>query len=736
MATTIMINPASGDSHATIFSSTSSNSDQLSTVSKGTIMKVIGSNSGFYEVVYNNRMPDEPHGGTSIEGTIVAYPYAFMYDAKDKSNKIANVNNGTPLEIIDDTDIKIFQIKAFTTQGTLIGYIESKYIYRDIEETAPMARTLSPKAPQTGKVKATSGLKTRSGPGTSYPQVGGFENNASVTISETKSGWHKVSGSSGWGQLTNVWVSASYVVVENSNSSAGVSKTDAVVTKTDNDTTTTDGIKIANAEWEEYFATYTGANLNYTANDSYYQQLSEKYLNALGAAPRYNMDIDIQYMDEIAAGGGRVYNRTILSNPAILSLCPGKVQMFPNLIGSEKDAFFEAMLNAASGNSSLQEKINADKGAKFSGKMYQFIADTAEYAYYVNSLCRASAILLGIGDKFIPGQSTKLKDFDYTYWTIRKKYNTNAAVNSDGGDRSLFRKFWDGAVQTGSRLLSVATDDTTYINFFINGSETSVSESITTDITDSPIEPFVSTASSAGAMLNYFTGSGFDISSTDVSQALNAALGSGSTLQGILNLGENFLQGGRMVLPKMVEGAKYGRSISCNLKFMSPYGDKYSVFVKCIIPICHLLAMALPKQLSDNMYTFPFLIRGGQIGSFNIDLGVISNLNITRGGSDDTSWTQDGMATEWDVQLEITPLVDELMVTGTNHPVLFCKNESLLDYLGNFCGFDVLANQMPTKIDMMMSFITNKFLDWPNSIENKVSDTLFNKINKYFRLSW
>ena len=94
------------------------------------------------------------------------------------------------------------------------------------------------------------------------------------------------------------------------------------------------------------------------------------------------------------------------------------------------------------------------------------------------------------------------------------------------------------------------------------------------------------------------------------------------------------------------------------------------------------------------------------------------------------------MATEWDVQLEITPLVDELMVTGTNHPVLFCKNESLLDYLGNFCGFDVLANQMPTKIDMMMSFITNKFLDWPNSIENKVSDTLFNKINKYFRLSW
>ena len=62
-----------------------------------------------------------------------------------------------------------------------------------------------------GTVKSNSGLNARNGPGTSYDKVGAFNNGASVTIHETQNGWMKVSGSSGWGTLKNVWVSSQYI---------------------------------------------------------------------------------------------------------------------------------------------------------------------------------------------------------------------------------------------------------------------------------------------------------------------------------------------------------------------------------------------------------------------------------------------------------------------------------------------------------------------------------------------
>ena len=749
MANTIIIKPSSGDPHAAIFAGPDATAGVVETVPKGTILKLTGSSKNFYEVAYDNTMENVAHGGSGTTGTLVAYPYAPLYKDTSKNVKIANVNNGTKITILDDTDPALFIIAAFTTEGNLEGYVESKYVYRDkVEEDIPeistfsLTRAATPRGGgdvSTGTVTPSNGLKARSGPGTSYNQVGAFNSGATVTITETQSGWHKVSGSSGWGTLTDVWVSAQYVSVSGSESVRSVSKSDAVPASSPQvSTPVSSGGYTATSDgenWAEYFSNYTYTANNFNANDEYYRQLASKYTDSLGTPPKYNMDIDIQYMDEITAGGGRVMNKTVLSNPSILSICPGKVKMFPNLIGTERDTAYDTMLNLVSGNSSLKQKVEADEGSIFSGKLYKFEADTASYSLYLNALCRASALLLGIGEKTLPYTSEKLKSFDYSYWSIRKEYNPHAAYAADK-DPSMFRKFWDGLLNIGDRVVSGAVDDTTYINFFLNGSETSISENISNSVRESPLAGALNTVSDASAMLNYFAGGGFNVGGEDAEKALEAVLGNGGeTVNGLLNMGKNFLKGGRMVLPKMLDGASYSKSISCNMKFMSPYGDPYSVFLKCIVPICHILAMALPRQLSDNMYTFPFVVRCAQIGQFNVDLGVITGVTITRGGSDDTSWTINSLATEWDVTVEITPLVDELMITSTNNPVLLCKNENLLDYLGNFCGFDVLAHNPRTKWDMMTTFVTNSVLDWPRTIENKISDTLFNKIDRVFRYS-
>ena len=746
MPTLIMIKPSSGDKTASLFSDTDSASPILETANVGTMYKLVDSNGKFYNVEYDSGLPAGAKGGTANTGTIVAYPHTSLYNNVKRETILSKINNGTPVQIIDDSDTNMFHITAFSTDGWLDGFVESRYIYRDNEPEPPMARMMmkaaAPRAAaRTGTVKPSNGVKARTGPGSSHQCVGAFNHNATLTIHETQNGWHRVTGTSGWGQLTDVWVSATYIAETGTNTTASVSKTDAVVVNTSKTYSSSSGTSledaIANEDWQLYFNSIDSKTLNTMYDDEYYRKLAEKYMFALGMPPKFNMDIDIQHIEDIAGGFGRVISKTILSNPAILSICPGKVVMFPDLMGTKREQMIDTALSIAGGNSSLAGKINADEGGAFSGRMYKFTADTAEYAKYLNALCRATAVMLGIQDRYMPYTSTTLKEFDYQYWSIRKRYSPAAAGATDT-DTSIFKTFGSGLVKVATKLMSAAVDDTTYINFFLNGSETSVQERIANDTSNSPLDSVFNTVSDLGAKLNYFTGSGFLNSTESNESVMSEALSDlGEGIGGVLTLGKNFLKGGRLVLPKMVTGASYDRSISCELKFISPYGDPYAVFLNCLVPICHLLAMSLPKQISDNMYTYPFLVRCAQLGQFNVDLGIISGITISRGGSDNTSWTIDTLATEWDVQLEITPLVDELMITSTSHPILFCKNEMLLDYLGNLCGFDLLAYNFATKANLMLTMLAgsgaNPF-NWPAAMENRISDALYNQFNHLFRL--
>lgn len=551
---------------------------------------------------------------------------------------------------------------------------------------------------------------------------------------------------------------AGYIMSENAavsgaNTTAFISNNDSVPQTT---TTTWSNAsidwKVLYEEWLEYNidAEYDST----TWDDEYYHRLSLRHFNALGYPPKFNMDIDLQYTDQdstdsdsegpvgtgvdITPGIGRVFAKTFLSNPPILSICPGKVKMFPDLMGVKKDNFIDMMADMATSDS-LRDKINSDDAARFSGRLYQFEADTQSYGRYVNALCRACAIMLGIGDEKVPNLGSKqLKNFDYAYWSLRADITKDPET---GEDTSIWKDFFSGPIKNAKKVFTSLVEDTTYLNFFLHGSETSVSESISTDVENSPLDsiPIFNTINSLGSVTNYLTGAGFTLGNdqSSVWESLKDALGWGGTgVDGLMDIAKNVMKGGKVVLPKMVSGATYGKSISCNTRFISPYGDKLSVFLKCIIPICHLLALALPRQISDNMYTYPFVISANQLGQFNVDLGVVTNMNITRGGMDNTSWTINSLPTEWDVSFDIIPLVDELMMTGTNHPVLFCKNVGLLSYLGNMCGFDLIANNADTRLEITKAFIINKFSGYPRSIENRLVDQLNRLATKWASLAW
>ena len=616
------------------------------------------------------------------------------------------------------------------SKGTTITILSTGSNYYKIKYNGGSSSS----TPESGTVKANGGLKTRTGPGTSYAYVGAFNNGAKLTIHDSSNGWYKVSGTSGWGKLNNVWVSKQYVIETSTQGYGYLSKTD-VKAQTTNDELSSSNQSSANlalnANYQRNYSTiyndsYSGdSSKRYLGTDDYYKKLMSKLNYCFGTPPKYNMDIDIQYVSDV--GLGRVMGQTYYSNPTILSICPGKVKMFPQLFNKKaRDNAFNTIYEAArgAGDGSVVQKILGDKNSDIlNGPLYEFSQDTQDYAKRLNLLCRTCAILLGIGDDKMPYTSTPLRSFDYAYWSIRKKYSP-----STGKQQNVFTDFWAGGIQAAAN----AVGDENYIHFLVSNENTSISEGVTTDVEASFLENIVSSTNSIANQLSYFSGVGFNNqmdAKANIDNALNGIIGEA----GWTKLVDNVLSGGKLKIPKIVGDTNFSQSISCSLKFLSPYGNPKAVFLWCIVPVCHLYALALPKQLSDSMYSYPYIIKVFQKGWFNSNLAVISSINLVRGGNDDTSWSSAGLATEWTVNFEITPLYSQLTMPSTDHPLLFIKNDGLIDYLGNLCGFDLKANNLNVKAKLLTSFIKNKFTDIPNDIQRWVSDGISDSISKVFQ---
>ena len=112
----------------------------------------------------------------------------------------------------------------------------------------------------------------------------------------------------------------------------------------------------------------------------------------------------------------------------------------------------------------------------------------------------------------------------------------------------------------------------------------------------------------------------------------------------------------------------------------------------------------------------------------------MSSINLTRGGNEGTSWSSRGLATEWTVNFEISPLYAQLTLPSTDHPLLFLKNDGIVDFLGNICGFDLKANNLDVKIEILKTFIANRFTGIPNDIQRWFSDKVYSIVDKVFHI--
>lgn len=458
----------------------------------------------------------------------------------------------------------------------------------------------------------------------------------------------------------------------------------------------------------------------YGNSDSAYNTVMLKYIRALGSPPRFTKDVDPWYGVSNSVGTGRAMAQTWLSDPSIFSICPGTVDYLPGFgfKKKKKNQLFNQIKGSMSGD--LLKAAKKDKKMDANGQLYAFKSAYTEYINVVNLMARIAANFMGIGDvkNIISGSKLKLKNFDYGYYS-----NPSKATSS-------------GIFGEAQNALNTAVSDGAYIHFFVNHSGANVSETISTESGKSWLEETISSGSgidSAARNIQFlFGGAITDEAKNDIQRVIDAANGSNDLIGGFATIANNYLKGGRLVFPKMITGMDYNKSAVVELSFTSVYGDRRSIFKYVILPCLHLLALATPKQLSSNMYTYPFLCRIFQRGNVNMDLAYISSLDFTRGGSENTSWTVDGLPTEVVARFTVTPLYTNMMVTSAKNPFLAMQNTALMEYLGTMCGLDLKANNLSRKVEIAKSLLSNRVHDIPTNVARGITDTkLVNEIRKF-----
>ena len=174
-----------------------------------------------------------------------------------------------------------------------------------------------------------------------------------------------------------------------------------------------------------------------------------------------------------------------------------------------------------------------------------------------------------------------------------------------------------------------------------------------------------------------------------IAEIIDKGLGSGQILSNIINKCQTILAGGRMLFPEIWADSSFARSYSCKMKLISPGGDKFSIFMNILVPLYHMLAFVLPRQSIDQSYFSPFLVRAFCQSMFNVDMGIVTDLSVTKGSEGE--WTNDGLPTVAEISFSIKDMYDGMYMSTAQSSLdmNIMNNVAELDYIANSCGINI-----------------------------------------------
>lgn len=421
---------------------------------------------------------------------------------------------------------------------------------------------------------------------------------------------------------------------------------------------------------------------------------------------------------------GRKYLENIFSEAPIVSIIPGKPNYLPDATEETKKNI-AAVLGGKGKDDNAKSAISEIVGNTGDMRYFGFVPDYSEYIRYVNLLCRITAIYLGIGDKKASlAKDTLYKNYNWANYKYRKAHPKRTNREQDG---TFNMTLWDNIkTAVGDMMSEVATPD--YVSLYVD-SNTSFGENADNSTTQSQLESTLAdTLEGLSKEVSFWLNAGGAGMADDIKQGLAASIGSiadskltktGGIIDRIIGSSTEILQGSNMIFPEIWSDSGYGKSYSVNMTLQSPYGDKESIYLNILVPMMHIIAMALPRQTSANSFTTPFLVRAFRPGWFVCDMGIITSLSIEKG-----EWTVDGLPSEVKISFNIKDLYDNLMITPTYKPGDFFNNDGLIDFLAITAGIDILKPDLKTKLEVVAQTLLNKFTDIPANIYQDFMDNL------------
>lgn len=423
---------------------------------------------------------------------------------------------------------------------------------------------------------------------------------------------------------------------------------------------------------------------------------------------------------------GRLFaETTVLEAPSIF-LKPGTSKFLPGMTEDEKKDFTNILSGWGKSDSAKELIIQRIQGTAGDDPIKYFEHKNAfsDYIRRVNMIARTMAIFLNIDKEPVPwAKGTTFGLYDWRYYKFKSMYVDNEPYLDGKYNKNKHSSIGQFIDQTMSTVHDAIAFDYEYVQFFIDAGG-SFSESASNSTQSSFIDGALSSAEGLAKELYTLAGvTGIDaISELPNQMASSADSFIQSNLKGdgeiatfmrrLTGSAKQIISGGNFIVPEIWSDSSYAKSYSLSIPLSTPYGNVMSWYINIGVPLAHILAMALPHHLTANTYKMPYLIKGFSPGWFNVEMGIIDNITIDKGGSGD-AWNAKGLCNEMKVTISIKDLYSTLSVPATYKPGEFMNNTGLLEFLMVNCGLDLTKPELSEKFQV----ITNMFL-------GRVSDTI------------
>lgn len=478
-------------------------------------------------------------------------------------------------------------------------------------------------------------------------------------------------------------------------------------------------------------------NTNSTLKD-----LMSNSMNGIFGLPYQWMPIADRRID--GSEFGRKYAEKIVARMPLLFLTPGRPAFLNGASREQKNNIIsEYFSNDKDVSSDLISTLLGDAEDSGVSRYYTMNFAYAEYYRYVDVCCQVTAKLLGL-DKIPKSYPIKINGESITDFS---RYNWSKSLNGN------FSEYFSSANS---------------IPFYINAN-VSVNESINNDTMESSLAGSVKSKQEQAKELSFLLNSAGSATNNRglLSKAVNSttnlltntipnAMANSSAanmISSINNAMGSIAAGGSMMFPELWSSSSMGRSYQVDIKLRSPDGDALSIYLNVLVPLYHLMCLAAPQMMNDNynVYFSPFLVKGYCKSMFNIEMGIITGMDIAKGREGD--WNANGLPTSIDVSITIKDLYDVFCLTPYSdatdllNPAIvdllgkksqstakkIVRNTAMMDYLCNNAGLNLNNNEVVRQITVYNMLRANSITNWPNNKWLELQEFVDNKLSPIYK---